>query len=281
MILTSNGYNLASSRERLGRLEVVPSAEMNDREALIARLQRDGYLFLKKVINPQRVWEFRRYYFSKFVNTGLVAEGSDPREGIAGTGEVDTQLVNAILFNQIVPGEEYNAFCTCPEIVNFYEWFLGGELHLHRRKLIRHLKVSQTGATGAHYDLVYLRGGTDRLYTSWIPLGDCPVESGGLIYLENSHHYFAELDRKATKKNVAEWLTKDLPSLAEKLNSRWLLADYAAGDMVVHTPYTVHASLDNQNSQGIMRLSTDIRYQLKRDPIDGRWQNHWHINDGL
>jgi Phytanoyl-CoA dioxygenase (PhyH) len=281
MLLTSNGYNLDTRSSRLGRLQPVPPEELNDRAALHARLERDGYLFLKNIINRHRVWQFRRYYFKMLLPTGLVAEGSDLFAGIAATGDINTQQVNEILFKQIVPGKVYNDFCTCPEIVNFYERFLGGELHLHRRKLIRHLKVSSNAATGAHYDLVYLREGTDKLYTSWIPLGDCPLEQGGLIYLENSHKYFRELDKSATKKNVAEWLTKDVPALAEKLNTRWLIADYSAGDMVIHTPYTVHASLDNVNSGGVMRLSTDIRYQLKAEPIDQRWQNDWHTDDGL
>lgn len=30
-----------------------------------------------------------------------------------------------------------------------------------------------------------------------------------------------------------------------------------------------------------MRLSTDIRYQRAADPIDWRWQEHWHHQDGL
>lgn len=42
--------------------------------------------------------------------------------------------------------------------------------------------------------------------------------------------------------------------------TRWLIADYKAGDMVIHTPYMVHASLDNVSPDGTMRLSTDIRY---------------------
>jgi hypothetical protein len=30
-----------------------------------------------------------------------------------------------------------------------------------------------------------------------------------------------------------------------------------------------------------MRLSTDIRYQRASEPIDWRWQEHWHDADGL
>jgi hypothetical protein len=76
-------------------------------------------------------------------------------------------------------------------------------------------------------------------------------------------------------------ITADLPGLAERYDSRWLVADYEAGDVVVHSAYTVHASLDNVDPDGVVRLSTDIRYQRADDDIDGRWQNHWHDRDGL
>ena len=42
-------------------------------------------------------------------------------------------------------------------------------------------------ATPPHYDIVFMGRGTQRLYTSWTPLGDIPVEMGGLMVLENSH----------------------------------------------------------------------------------------------
>ena len=52
-----------------------------------------------------------------------------------------------------------------------------------RRKLLRHTRPGEARATPAHYDPVYLRGGTDRIVTSWIPIGDTPTEMGGLCYL--------------------------------------------------------------------------------------------------
>jgi hypothetical protein len=43
----------------------------------------------------------------------------------------------------------------------------------------------------------------------------------------------------------------------------------------------VHAATDNVDPRGRIRLSTDIRYQRVADPIDWRWQEHWHDQDGL
>jgi hypothetical protein len=77
------------------------------------------------------------------------------------------------------------------------------------------------------------------------------------------------------------WITKDLPALADRLDARWLVADYAAGDVVLHSPYMIHASTCNEDPLGRLRLSTDIRYQNVRDEIDVRWSNHWSLGDML
>jgi ectoine hydroxylase-related dioxygenase (phytanoyl-CoA dioxygenase family) len=65
------------------------------------------------------------------------------------------------------------------------------------------------------------------------------------------------------------------------IGGRWFIANYEAGDMVVHSPYMIHAATDNIDPLKRMRLSTDIRYQLKSDRIDPRWNNHLFIGDNL
>jgi ectoine hydroxylase-related dioxygenase (phytanoyl-CoA dioxygenase family) len=266
---------------RLGRLKPVPEAERRDRAALRGQLDEQGYLYLKQFFDAAKINRFREYYFKMLVETGLLDPESPPVEGRAGRGPVDQIKAHDIIFNDIVRGKEYEALCTSPELVEFFEWFFGGQVFLHKRKIIRHIKPGGGQATGAHYDLVYLREGTDQVLTAWIPLGDCRVKDGALIYLEGSHKIIREMDKQAVRKIQAEWLTRDLPALAEKFDCRWLAADYQAGDLVIHNAYMVHASVDNTNQAGRMRLSTDIRYQLAGAPIDARWQNHWHDRDGL
>jgi Phytanoyl-CoA dioxygenase (PhyH) len=281
-MLTSNGYVLDESPRRLGDLQPVPDNERDDHDALWARLRRDGYLYFRGFFDPDVVADFRRYYFAALAPSGLTAAGSDPAVGIASDAPVDQSILRHILFQQVIPGPEYAAFCLQPAIRDFYEWFLGGQPLLHRRKIIRHTRPGENGigtATQAHYDLVYLREGTDRVLSSWIPLGDCPVSRGGLIYLEGSHERILAEERAGTLKRPATSMTADLPGLAEEHDARWLAADYRAGDMVVHSAYTVHASTDNADSAEVMRLSTDIRYQRAAEPIDWRWRDDWYHDD--
>jgi hypothetical protein len=77
------------------------------------------------------------------------------------------------------------------------------------------------------------------------------------------------------------WLGENLPEVAEKFGGRWLVGNYEAGDMLIHGPYTIHASAENRDKLSRMRLSTDIRYQRVRDEIDRRWTKDWQPDDGL
>jgi ectoine hydroxylase-related dioxygenase (phytanoyl-CoA dioxygenase family) len=296
--LVSNEHALSTSPARLGRL--APTDPARPLAELWEQYRAQGYLWLKGILDREEVLEYRRRYFAAFVEAGvpLVAPGTDPAVGIfdeqaRGT---DPALTHRMLA-EIVRWAEYEAFCLARPIRRFYERFLEGAPYLHKRKLIRHGKPGDTRCTGAHYDLIYLRGGTDRICTSWIPIGDTPVVCGGLVYLEGSDAWgrrkeaeFAERNRdlppeeriSAYNRNMKiGWLSNDLAPMADALDTRWLVADYEAGDMVVHSPYMVHASTMNVDPERRIRLSTDIRYQRVRDEIDVRWNNHWSFDDML
>ncbi|MGW6917896.1 phytanoyl-CoA dioxygenase family protein [Kitasatospora sp. NPDC054939] len=284
--LTSNGHRLEASDRRLGRLEPVPDAERHDPRDLRLRLAQHGYLYLPGFFDRTTIEDFRRHYFATLSATGLTPPDSDPLDGLAGSaGSLDRARMRHLLFQQIVPGQEYEALCRHPHLVAFYRKLFGtDDIHLHRRKIIRHVGPGESGigtATQAHYDLVYLREGTDRVVSSWIPLGDCPIAQGPLVYLEGSHHRVLADEAAGRLPRPAASITADLPALAEEYDARWLVTDFAAGDLMVHSAHIIHASLDNQDPAGRFRLSTDIRYQAASDPIDTRWQNHWHDQDGL
>lgn len=292
--LVSNGVSLSMTPERLGWL--VPSDPGQPMEVLREQYARQGYIWLRGLLDRDVVLAFRAHYFSAMAGTGLIAPGSDPAEGLFAGGGADQSRMAAIHL-EIVRSPYYASLCLSRPLVAFYEAFFGGPVMLHRRKLLRHFAPGNPHSTGAHYDLVYLRGGTDQLCTSWIPLGDTPVEMGGLCYLEGADAWGrtleADYNARSGDLSPAErvqafnrhmtraWLTHDLRALADQTDRRWLVADYAAGDMVVHSAYMVHASTINADAARRIRLSTDIRYQRVADPVDQRWQNEWAPDDGL
>lgn len=283
-MLTSNGYVLDSSPQRLGYLAETPDVERADRGALWARLRRQGYLLLRDQIPSEEVLAFREFYFSVLGPTGVTREGTDPAAAIASLGPLDHGAFRRALYEDVVPSAQYLALCTAPSVKDWFTWFLGEDTHLHKRKILRHTRPGENGigtATQAHYDLVYLREGTDRVLSMWIPLGDCPTSLGGLTYLEGSHQQVMAEEAEGRLARPAASITADLPGLAEERDGRWLITDYRAGDVMVHSAHMIHAALDNVDTGGQMRLSTDIRYQRAADPIDWRWQEHWHHRDGL
>ncbi|MDH3253314.1 MAG: phytanoyl-CoA dioxygenase family protein [Ignavibacteria bacterium] len=260
------------------------------------RFDEEGYLWLKGILPRDTVVGFRRKVFEALAGTGLLAKDADPAEGIY-SGQHGRPQASRLL-GEIVRWASFEAFCLSEHILRFYEAFFGGRVYLHKRKILRYTVPGDPSCTGAHYDLTYLRAGTDTVCTSWIPIGDTPAEMGGVIYLEGSdaagrlmEAAFAEKNAglppeeriSAYNKNMSAegWVTKDLPSLAERLNARWLIADYEAGDMVVHSAYMIHAATVNNDPHGRIRLSTDIRYQRVSDTIDARWGSHWSPDDGL
>ncbi len=288
---------LIANKQRLQKIgwltPTVPGRSIAD---LRQQYQEQGYLWLKGILPRKRVLAFRRRYFEAFHDFGLIEPGSDPVDGISQPGFT---LSNAAreLENQIVRWAAFEAFCLQEPIIEFYEAFLGGPVYLHKRKIIRRTLPGSERSTPAHYDLTYLRGGTDNnLCTSWIPIGDIPVEMGGLVYLEGSDAIGREIEAELTVKNAmlspeeqisaynknmmeGGEVSKDLNALADKHGGRWLVANYEAGDMLVHSPYLIHAATTNRDYR--MRLSTDIRYQRVDEDIDPRWTQDWNYNDGL
>ena len=292
--LSSNGHPLSTDPGRLGYL--TPSDPGEHLDTLRERYLAEGHLWLKGYLPRADVLSFRRYVFTAFADTSLLAPFADPIDGIA-SNQPDTDAVKRRLM-ELVRSAAYESFCLSPRLWQFMDDFLGGLSYLHKRKLLRHTRPGEGRATPAHYDLVYLRGGTERIVTAWIPIGDTPVEMGGLCYLEGSHTLGRKMEQefqaasadlppeqRLTAYNkymkAGGWITDNLPELADQANARWLIADYEAGDVMLHTPFMIHAATANESPDRRIRLSTDIRYQNVRDEIDARWGNHWSLDDML
>ena len=130
--------------------------------------------------------------------------------------------------------------------------------------------------------------GSQRLLTSWTPMGDVSFEDGGLMIMEKSNH-LARLGERYGRRDVDTFctnrrdedgkpmkqdpnfgmLTKNPVRLRRTLGLRWLTGEYRAGDVLVFTIRTIHTSLDNHGPR--IRLSTDSRYQPAHEPADDRW----------
>jgi hypothetical protein len=104
--LTSNGFALAASAGETGRL--VPSAPAQPVAELREQYEAQGYLWLKGLLDRDEVLAFRRRYFEAFAETGLLAPGTDPADGLY--SGLPAPNVNRLLV-EIVRWAAYEAFC--------------------------------------------------------------------------------------------------------------------------------------------------------------------------
>ncbi|KAM3417893.1 hypothetical protein BST61_g6113 [Cercospora zeina] len=68
----------------------------------------------------------------------------------------------------------------------------------------------------------------------------------------------------------------------EKKARKWIMAKYEAGDVVFHNPYMIHGAIKNDDPNGRIRLSTDLRFYEEGSDLDTRWMRGvWRPDDGL
>ncbi|MEU7671864.1 phytanoyl-CoA dioxygenase family protein [Streptomyces huasconensis] len=285
MNLSSNGVPIPCTPELFGPLR--PSADLlppRDPAALRARLHADGYLYLPGLLDRSEVLRLRGRYFSLFP-PGLLAAGTTPEDGIfsgrepAGLPEYGVAGHPAHTF---VRSAAFDRFVSDPALASLAALLLGAEARMLPRRILRHFHRGARRASRAHVDFDYMDRGSPTVVTLWIPVGDCPPRTGTLVYLEGSHRLppeeYAPLrditDRPADRRQICH----DLELTARTLGRRWLWADFAAGDVMVHVPRVIHASLDTTTDA--MRLSADVRFVRAADTPDPRWLTPWSADDG-
>jgi hypothetical protein len=249
------------------------------------RFAEQGYVLIRDVLDPKTVFDLRENYFARF-DPVLLAPGTTAREGIfSGTlppnlPEYGTAGHPAYAF---VRSPAFDAFTRDPRLRRVAETLLGGPAELLPRRIVRHFHRSAARASRAHVDYDYMDRGSDAVVTAWIPIGNYPIDCGGLIYLEGSHRLPPEqlddLREHTDRPHDRRPVSNDLALTAERLGGRWLWADYRAGDVVFHSPHIVHASLDNRSD--VMRLSVDVRFRRTDADPDIRWNSDWSADDGF
>ena len=99
--------------------------------------------------------------------------------------------------------------------------------------------------------------------TCWAPVGDCPVELGGLAVIPGSHKVDRVLDHHFSL--GAGGLVVD-ETAHEEIDPVWHSTDYEMGDTLIFPALTVHKALPNY-TEAQLRLSLDNRYQAVGDSI--------------
>lgn len=281
--VTSNGVAIPFDDRHFAPM--VDSTELlDDPVALRQRYRRDGYLYLRAVLDPDRLRRLRHSYFSMFDPRYL--DQHHPVEAGIFSGLHPTELAPhgtpGHPAHRFVRSPQFTAFAGDKTLAELAATVLGAPCHVLPRQIVRHFDRSSCRASRAHRDRRYLDEGSDRLLTMWIPLLDVPLATGGLIYLEDSADpngvELAVPRRRTDRPDDRRAISHDLAWVAEQMGRRWLWRDFEAGDITVHSPWIVHATLDTTTDA--MRLSADLRFLVDGAAPDRRWLAPWSGDDG-
>lgn len=282
-LLKSNSAEIPFSDQYFGPLISTPWRSLSAHD-LQQAFVRQGYLFLKGFLDRDEVLTIRKKYFDRFPQS-LFKPGSLPGDGIF-SGTIPTDLpphgAAGHPAHAFVRSKDFGDFLDSAPLRQLAECLLQRPAARLRRTPLRHFIRGRSLASRAHVDFTYLDGGSSDLVTVWIPVGDCPLQSGGLIYLEDSQRIDIGTLRgllSNDRANDQRPLTHELRRLADLTGRRWLWADFEASDLVVHSPFIIHASLNCETD--LMRVSVDIRFGPRDVPSDPRWADDWSATDGF
>ncbi len=273
MKLTSHGHSVPS--EILGPLNE-SKFEFDSIGTLRTRMEREGYLLLRGLLDRQTVLQARREIFERLAEVGEISKAFPIEMGVAtGTSQRAEKVSNLARFwKDLSELPSLRRVTHQGPIIEFFEAFLGGSVRPFDFLWLR--TMSPGKASGFHYDHVYMNRGTDHLFSCWTPLGDVRMEEGTLLVMEGSHRFEdliaryrgMDVDRDPSANGT---ITLDPVGMAKERGVRLLSSDFRAGDVLILGMFCLHGALDNNSREGKIRLSCDTRHQLETDPIDERW----------
>ena len=217
--------------------------------ALRERMASDGYLFFRGLLPAAAVGEV----YNTILNICRAHDWAD-EAGLA-KGEIRVEGAPTFweVYDEVQKSQDFHALAHRPELMKLIADLVQETPFLHPRNISR-IVFPQTEhfTTPPHQDYVHIQG-TPDVYTTWIPLSDCPQELGGVAVLAGSHVHDILPVHKASG---AGGLGVD----TEGLDHTWHTIDYQPGDVLCFHSHTVHKGMPNRTPNRL-RISVDYRYQ--------------------
>lgn len=228
-----------------------------DPAGLRQRLADDGVLLLRALLPPQQVLGLRRWILDLMHEAGWL-ESAEPDPLAKPDMPLEGDARHAPIYRRLLHHPDFTALAHAPELLTAVGAALGSPVRVHRR-IIGRMAPPHQPPTQPHQDWQYIRGSPEAL-TSWIPLGDCRRDLGGLAVLPGSHRLgFREHQRTTGAGGMG--------LAVDALGLPWHAADYRLGDVLLFSALTIHAALPNRTAR-MVRLSADFRYQRPDEAID-------------
>ncbi len=266
--------------ELIGELQ--DSSSVNDARELQRRLADDGYILLRGGLDKSEVLTAREEVFLRLIEVGEIKPPAI--QGIATGQSRRRELVDDLIefWRSVSEGSALRQVSHGPRIRAAMQTVFGEPARPQDYLWLRPRPVGWS--TGLHYDHPFFARGSRKVHTVWIALGDIPLIDGPLMLVEGSNQFLdliqllSDKDEESNSSPAAanqaafdgEW-SQDAIAFVRQRNTRFLTTEFFAGDVLVFDMKTIHGSLDNHSPIARTRLSCDVRYQPRSDPLDERY----------
>ena len=186
---------------------------------------------------------------------GWLIAGTDPVDGIADISRQCTEgdVEYSDVYHQVYRLDAFHRSAHWPELMEIMTKVVGKPVLPHPHKVARLWFPQYTAhTTPIHQDFVHFQGNFET-YTCWAPIGDCPIELGGLAVLPGSHKIDKVMDHHFSLGAGSLCINTD------ELADNWHTTDYEVGDTLIFPALTVHKALPNL-TEDRLRVSLDNRY---------------------
>ena len=291
----ARGRPLDLSEDAFGWLRPSDSVA-GDPDALRARLEEDGYLYVPGLLDREAVRAGRLELLRQVEAAGALDPAYPLEDGVLRPDADELGLWQAYPSSSDV----LRSVLQSGRMTSFFSDLLGGPVRSYDFIWLRDQPRSY--GVEPHCDVVFMGRGTPDVLTCWTPFGDIALGGGGLMLLEDSHRQsvvriadYLQQDvdtycengpnADAVRDGRMRWehweepapgrdwggeITADAVALRAEWGGRWLTAErFRMGDVLIFSMRTVHAGTDNATDR--LRLSTDSRYQRADAPVDERW----------
>jgi len=299
----SQGIEMDVAPDRFGELRNSNDI-LNDVAALRDRLQTDGYLLLRSLLDREGILAARQEIVARLSRLGFLDRNFPDLDAVAVGAEQANEAHNELVRSSAMDTSGTNVMADAlaqdndpldqvlygPTMMSFFGRLFGESAKHFDFTWLRSI-FPYTHGSPAHTDVIFMgRAERDRLLTAWTPIGDVDYEQGGLMILEGSNNNtglragYSTIDVDEVceaELNAPGWRQREFKAPSEVcispspvdvqrvLGGRWLTTEFHAGDVLVFSVFTVHGSLDNHSNR--IRLSSDSRYQPASKPADERW----------
>jgi ectoine hydroxylase-related dioxygenase (phytanoyl-CoA dioxygenase family) len=224
-------------------------------------LQSEGYALIRGAIPADAVRSVLADVSGVLSSEGWLQADSNPLARIPQPGASfgDPDPVFKQVYQRVFNLESFHALPHHAALRGVMEMVVGDQVLIHPKPIGRLIFPNcEQLVVHAHQDYEFM-GGDPEFFTVWIPLHDCPVETGPLRILAGSHRFGIQQHQRDNL-HVPE-IPMDAASGGE-----WVGGSLAAGDVLLFHSLTVHAA--SPNTSGQMRLSLDCRFQDARRELN-------------